>query len=67
LHDEGLLQNINLRGDQYEGDELGGACNTHEGDEKCVQNFGRNTSEDEAAWVARCIKYGNINITLQFR
>jgi hypothetical protein len=29
---------------------MGGACRTHERDEKCTQNFGEKTRREETTW-----------------
>jgi hypothetical protein len=33
--------------DQIKEEEMGGSCIAHEGDEKCVQNFGWNAWKEE--------------------
>jgi hypothetical protein len=35
--------------DMKRGDKMGGACSTHEGDEKCKQNFSRETLKEKTA------------------
>jgi hypothetical protein len=46
LHNEGLKDlycSPNSVGGQIQKNEKGGACNTHEGEERCIQGFGGET------------------------
>jgi hypothetical protein len=42
LHNLYTSPNI-IGGDQIKEDDMGGECSTHEGDGKCIQDFGRKT------------------------
>ena len=37
-------------GDQIENNEMGGACNTYGGEERCVQGFGGGNPREITTW-----------------
>jgi hypothetical protein len=46
----GLLLTKYYFGDNINQNEIGGACGTHEIQEKCAQGFGGNTKRKETVW-----------------
>ena len=42
-----------LSGDQIEKKEIGEACNTYGGEERCIQSFGGETWGNETVWNAQ--------------
>jgi len=38
---------------RFKDNEMGGACSTHERDEKCIENFGRETWSEVITWETK--------------
>ena len=51
LYSEELLTiHVYYAGDQIEKNEMGGACSTYGGEERCIQGFGGKTQRKETTW-----------------
>ena len=47
----GVLLTQHCSGDQTKKNEMGGACSTYGGEERCIQGFGGETWGKETTWM----------------